>query len=301
MSDGIKTPIRGATESRRVEQWIQLGGAREDESTIFEYLRGKARSFRHFHDPLLAWDRSGLFYPLTIPPRITRFESSVRWAQRSDQDRESGHGNFSWPSARQYLLTALTDPDPTRREQAFADTFRALGQVMHLIADASVPEHVRNDPHPMGTVQDKFGQVGNYEFWVQAQHLKSGTEPAFIRDYLSARTDLDPELLQIAVPPTETIARVPIARLFDSDRYTGSNPDVTADSRIGIAEVANANFVSEDTSYGEYPHPALANLPKYVGTYSKVGEKRSYYQKRGRAFTWIRSRQSACSTKRRAL
>jgi hypothetical protein len=281
MSDGIKTPIRGATESRRVEQWIQLGGAREDESANFEYLTGKARSFRHFHDPLLAWDRSGLFYPFTVPPRITRFESSVRWAQRSDQDRESGHGNFSWYDARRYFLTALTDPDPTRREQAFADTFRALGQVMHLISDASVPEHVRNDPHAEGWIQDKFGQVGNYEYWVQAQHLKSGTEPAFIRDYLSTPVTLDPELLQIAVPPTETIARVPIARLFDSDRYTGSNPDVTAESRIGIAEVANANFVSGDTGYGEYPHPALANLPKYVGTYSKVGEKRSYYRKEG--------------------
>ena len=268
-------------KGRTVLEWLREGGARKDESTALEYLTGKARSFRHFHDPLLPWDRSGLFYPLTIPPRITRFESSVRWAQRSDQDRESGHGNFSWPFARQYFLTALTDPDPTRREQAFADTFRALGQVMHLISDASVPEHVRNDPHAEGWVQDKFGQVGNYEYWVQAQHLKSGTEPTFIRDYLSTPITLAPEILQIAVPSAETIARVPIARLFDSDRYTGSNPDVTAESRIGIAEVANANFVSEDTNYGEYPHPALANLPKYVGTYSKVGEKRSYYRKEG--------------------
>ncbi len=278
---GVRGGVEESIKGQAVFQWIRLGGAREDESTTFEYLTGKARSFRHFHDPLLAWDRSGLFYPLTIPPRITRFESSIRWAQRSDQDRESGHGNFSWRDARRYFRTALTDPDPTLREQAFADTFRALGQVMHLIADASVPEDVRNDPHPMATVQDKFGQVGNYEYWVQAQHLKSGTEPAFIGDYLSMPVTLDPELLQIVVPATETIARVPIARLFDSDRYTGSNPDVTADSRIGIAEVANANFVSEDTSYGEYPHPALANLPKYLGTYSKVGEKRSYYRKEG--------------------
>jgi len=281
MPDGIRTPIRGTTESRRVEQWIQLGGAREDESTNLEYLTGKARSFRHFHDPLLAWDRSGLFYPLTIPPRITRFESSIRWAQRTDQDRETGHGNYAWPHARRYFLTALTDPNPTVREQAFADTFRALGQTMHLVVDASVPEHVRNDPHPMGEVQDKFGQVGNYEYWVLAQHRIAGTESGFIRDYLSTPIDLDPELLQIVIPSTETIARVPIARLFDSDQYTGSNPDVTAESRIGIAEVANANFVSQDTGYGQYPHPALANMPKYVGTYPKTGEKRAYYSKKG--------------------
>ena len=279
MPKGIQTEFVGKTNT--AVSWIRLGGAREDESTYLEYLTGKARSFRHFHDPLLAWDRSGLFYPLTIPPRITRFESSIRWAQRSDQDRESGRGNFSWLDARRYFLTALTEPNPTRREQAFADTFRALGQVMHLISDASVPEHVRNDPHPMATVQDKFGQVGNYEYWVQAQHMKAGTEAAFIRDYLSTPISLDPELLQIAISSTETIARLPIARLFDSDRYTGSNPDVTAESRIGIAETANANFVSPGTGHGEYPHPALSNMPKYVGTYSKVGEKRSYYRKEG--------------------
>jgi hypothetical protein len=275
MPDGIRTPVRGTTESRRVEQWIQLGGEREDESTLFEYVTGKARPFRHFHDPLRPWDSSGLFFPLTLPPRFTRYESSIRWAQRLDQERETGYGNYSWPHARRYYLTALTDTDPTVREQAFANTFQALGQIMHLIVDASVPEHVRNDAHPMGRLLDRLGQVGNYEYWVQAQHLEAGKELGFIQGFLSRSITLDPALLEIPIPATELIARVPIARLFDSDRYTGTNPEVTSEARIGIAETANANFLSEDTGHGEYPHPALANMDKYVGIYSKLGEKRA--------------------------
>jgi len=173
------------------------------------------------------------------------------------------------------------DPDAAKREQAYADMFRALGQVMHLVVDASVPEHVRNDSHAWGAVQNKLGQVGNYEYWVLAQHGRAGTESAFIQNYLSAPITLDPALLQIPIPTSEPMAQVPIARLFDSDRYSGTNPDVTVESNIGLAEIANANFLSLHTPFEPYLHPARANTEKYVGTYSKTGEKRSYYLKKG--------------------
>ncbi len=163
-------------------------------------------------------------------------------------------------------------PDPAVREKAFADTFRALGQVMHLVVDASVPEHTRNDVHPLA------GVFGSYEYWVEGQHSQEGRQPGFIATLLRSPITLNPELLKVPIPASEPIARAPIARLFDSDRYTGSNPEVTAEARIGIAETANANFVSEDTGPGEYPHPALANMDKYIGIYSKLGEKRAYYK-----------------------
>ncbi len=100
---------------------------------------------------------------------------------------------------------------------------------------------------------------------------------SLIATCLRSPITLDPELLKVPIPASEPIARASIARLFDSDRYTGTNPEVTAEARIGIAETANANFVSEDTGHGEYPHPALANIEKYIGIYSKLGEKRAYY------------------------
>jgi len=280
VSEGVDRLFRARNETHSVLRWIELGGTREDAGTLGGNITGTNRYFRHFHDPLLPWDRSGLLHPLILPPRFTRFESSVHWAQLENQDSISSFGNFSWRDARRYFRTALTDPAPAIREQAFADTFRALGQIMHLIVDASVPEHVRNDIHPMGEVLDRLGLVGNYEYWVLAQHRNSGTQPGFIRDFLSTPMDPDEEILRIPIPDSESVAQVPIARLFDSDRYTGDNPEVTAESRIGIAEIANANFFSEDTHRGEYPYPALANLETFTRIYSQNGQERTYYRKR---------------------
>ncbi len=277
LPEGILTRFNG----NRALQWIRLGGTLEDAGTPGGNVTGRNRYFRHFHDPLLPWDRSGLLYILTLPPRLTRFESSVHWAQLENQDSISGFGNFSWRDARRYFKTALTDPDATLRERAFADAFRAMGQLMHLIVDASVPEHVRGDVHPMGAALDQLGAVGNYEYWVLAQHRRSGTQPGFIRDFLSTPVELDERVLRIPILDSELVARVPIARLFDSDRYTGENPEATAEARIGIAEIANANFFSEDTHRGEYPHPLLGNLEQYTGIYSKTGEERVYFRKRG--------------------
>jgi hypothetical protein len=104
----------------------------------------------------------------------------------------------------------------------------------------------------------------------------------------------NPDLLQYPPPVTETVARAPIASLFDTNRYTGQNPWVTAEANIGIAEIANANFISENRGPREYPHPALANMEKYIGTYSKTGEKRAYYVKPGVGL-WVNPVATECA------
>ena len=267
MPNGIATTFTGGTETYRAVDWIRVGGRREDATTGLRFIAGRARFYHHFHDPLVEpWSLSGL----RVPP-FPRFESSVRWAQRTDQDSKAGFGNYSWRDARRYYFDALRGETQNDREQGFADTFRALGQVMHLVVDASVPEHVRADPHPLGVI------FGNYEYWVSDQHPDPTSAQRFITDFLSPPITPDPALFEIPPPVGETVAKVPIARLFDSDRYTGANPGVTAGSLIGIAEVANANFLSEDTRHGQYPHPARANMELYVGFYTKTGLPRRYY------------------------
>jgi hypothetical protein len=56
------------------------------------------------------------------------------------------------------FLNFKTDKD--KRNDYFAETFRGLGQQMHLIEDASVPLHVRDDAH-FSLIYD------NYETWVE--------------------------------------------------------------------------------------------------------------------------------------
>ena len=43
-------------------------------------------------------------------------------------------------------------PGAQEREERLADLFLTLGQIMHLVVDASVPEHTRDDAHVMGAL-----------------------------------------------------------------------------------------------------------------------------------------------------
>jgi len=60
---GIRTPLDG---SNRVQDWISLGGGREDNNLRF---------LNHFHDPLKAWSTAGLGGVLT---------ASIIWGQDAE-------------------------------------------------------------------------------------------------------------------------------------------------------------------------------------------------------------------------
>jgi hypothetical protein len=148
---------------------------------------------------------------------------------------------------------------------------------MHLIADASVPEHVRNDVHVLESALRTVGLrgYGSYEWWVE-QNLPLfpfATAPPFDRSILSQ-------------PTNNTKAPASIARLIDTDSYTPSASDagVTLGPRIGIAEFTNANFFSEDTgnrhsSNRSYPFPALDLLAESRIRAPKSTTVRKYYRK----------------------
>ena len=250
--DGTETALSG----RPVQEWIDLGGELEDESSA---LTGSGRFYRHFHDPLQPWNSAGLTF---LGPN----ESSVRWMQHRDQEGAgAAGGNWSWRDARRMYYQALTEPDPARREALLAATFRALGQIMHLVVDASNPDHARNDPHPLPSVRFIGSLFWNYDKWVLSRHTGANDGNPFIPSLLENPIGFDPEILKKPVEDTQgsgETANVPIARLIDTDAYNGSNPSVTfnaadpsAPAAIGLAEIANANFFSENTLTGPYPFP----------------------------------------------
>jgi hypothetical protein len=208
-AEGLLEKFNGQSALR----WLELGGRYEDDGLRF---------LRHFHDPLRPWDRAGLGL----------FSSSVRWMQDPGQA-------WSWAAARRYYLQALTGETREARERAWAKTLQALGQLMHLVVDASVPEHVRNDAHPLGPI------FGNYEYWVSGEHGRPGSpqEAAFLARYLATPLGFATWLLR--EPTGDPQAPLPIARLLDNDWYHGalSGPNVTFNPASGIAEIANANFL----------------------------------------------------------
>ena len=67
-------------------------------------------------------------------------------------------GDWSWGKAREYYYMYLTGEGKDangnavtltqeQREAAFANCFQAVGQIMHLLEDTSVPLHTQNDLH----------------------------------------------------------------------------------------------------------------------------------------------------------
>jgi hypothetical protein len=120
--------------SRDVRALFQDGAVDEDRPILW-------RPRHHFHNPRLPWDQAGWRPP---PFSVQLGESSVIWSQ--DENQSVG-GKHSWKDARDSYFNALTAIDPTQRRQYWAETFRSLGHLIHLVQDAAVPSHTRNDTH----------------------------------------------------------------------------------------------------------------------------------------------------------
>ncbi len=210
-----------------IYKWFEVGSTKEDEP--------QDRTFNHFHDPNRTWDEAGLKSSWIGC-------SSILWAQNKCNNPND---KWSWSNAREYYYRALTAAEKTVREQNLADTFQTMGQQMHLLSDAAVPEHVRNDIHifPWFAQEDKtFRQIGRwtYETWCRfnSDKLPTTKVPAVIsitNNYLS------PEL-------------VPISNFWDTTPSAGYslNP-------VGLAEYTNFNFLSSDTVFKNYEHPNPLN------------------------------------------
>lgn len=266
---GVADPAPDATNRRdnTVQDWLAFGGIAEDIPLC--------RSARHFHDTLPPWRAAGLS---TMNPFIGAacgfsFPSSIAWSQSPNQNIG---GQRSWADARTFYFNALTGKTQAVRDQAWANTFQTVGQLMHLVADASVPEHVRNDIHLLETAVRKGVRAGygSYEWWVE-DHLDSLTVVASPFDRAILRQ-----------PTNDDLAPVPIARLIDTNTYTGvgSGAGVTLGPAIGLAEFASANFFSEDTGNRNsferaYPFPALDKLGESVHPAPIGTNIRRYYKK----------------------
>ncbi|MCL4475543.1 MAG: hypothetical protein M1508_04855 [Nitrospirae bacterium] len=271
---GFTKGITERFQQKEVTEWIKEGAKLEDETVC--------RSRNHFHDPLKPWDSAGLnnaavnTYCLLLGYEKFSVDSSLIWAQK--ESLNPFYDNlWSWQKARKYYYIALTGknfdsniiaPTKTDREKYFAYTFRALGQVMHLIADSSVPAHVRNDIHVFPLDVLGIGEVGRptYESWAKKNY------PWFNYSGIT----VDQSIFSQAV--SDSSAPVTITALWDQNKYTGINPSVTwttnpSISSYGLTEFTNANFFSEDTIFKSYTHPAKENTTaKLVEQYAKDGK-----------------------------
>lgn len=273
LRDGLRTPF----SKTLARDWVRAGATLEDEPPL--------RPFHHFHNPLVEpWEAAGLDVG-----GLAGGQSSALWQQNPSQHTsrlrfigltlETGGGNWSWQDARRRYRDALTgasrdDRDnslPPGREQTFAELFQNLGQLTHLVQDAAVPAHVRNDAHP---------------FLLNPDWYEDGTKRIRENDFSLFTALLNPAepppapTAAVFTPTGRALAPVPIARLIDTDAFRGDNPDVLARRDLGVAEYTNGNFLSRDTLFTRFalPRPASITQGPLVPDGSEV---RRYFRKVG--------------------
>jgi hypothetical protein len=162
-------------------------------------------------------------------------KSAIAWSQKAPGTQSPG-GYYSWYDVRGYYYNALASPDVNTRNTNFADTFRGLGQLMHLVQDMSVPEHTRDDGH----------YADAYEEWItDSSYSGDAKRRALLTNAFAHAVFFD--MTALAQPSVfGSDAPVSIANLFDTNRYDKTNPEVTIEQNIGLAEYTNANFISPE-------------------------------------------------------
>ena len=115
----------------KLRRWLELGSNWEDNDPFGGNAR--MRWLNHFYDPTTGKG-------LNTGGIVIWGEPSLQWGKNSTN-------GWDWENARNYYHSALRSINRDSRESAFANTFRALGQVIHLIQDKAVPAHTRNDAH----------------------------------------------------------------------------------------------------------------------------------------------------------
>lgn len=173
--------------SLRIRGWMMRGAIREDDSDLVPAIRwGEPyltdpdplglieRSCNHFFDPV--YRRALSILPSAYPgtwyycdnasnQRAPDWALGTADAFTPNPEPVSSHRNhFTVASAHEAMWRALTlrtgagvpapratgDNDAEVREAYWATTFRALGDVVHLIQDMAQPQHTRNEPHGLG-------------------------------------------------------------------------------------------------------------------------------------------------------
>ncbi len=228
LESGLGASVKGGTPR---ELMIQ-GSNTEDDGVRF---------LNHFHYPI---SNVGLTGP---------GESAIKWSLRSKEAQWFGEF-WSWNDAREYYFKALTSETKADRDIYWGKTFRALGQVMHLLQDSANPSHVRDDPHPFDD--------GLHDFMAQRS----------VGSYIGGGIFF-PDLSMLEQAGSAGPNGEPFANLFDRDIYQGSAPEATLGTDIGVTEYTNANFFSDDTIpfqvFGTPSHnfPSLSELIPATGPF----------------------------------
>ncbi|MBI1814845.1 MAG: hypothetical protein HYR72_07700 [Deltaproteobacteria bacterium] len=192
--------------------WLRQGARDEDDYNVASQQPIRVRN--HFFNPLT---NSGLASGKPASYWGIEFGKNI-----SGQD-------YSFKDARGYFYDALTTQQPTGptgREHYWAQTFYALGHVIHLIQDMAQPQHTRNDTHLLAWVASRFNPArATLRFYEQYADARATSVGLPYAGYEPAYRDADTSTFTL---PLDFWHRV---------------------GGKGMADYSNRGFVSADTNF----------------------------------------------------
>jgi hypothetical protein len=157
------------------------------------------------------------------------------------------------------------------RKNWYAELFQTLGHLIHLVQDAAVPSHTRNDSHLV--VPDDVPVFGGLKIDADPFHYWADSPLGLNRiNSVAQAQHFDPSILNQGSP--NPLAPVPVARIID--KTDGDFGVLSPNLNIGLAEYSNANFISKGTARStSYQYPTFLQL-EFPLDFSAAGKKRRY-------------------------
>ena len=263
-------------DNLRLPGWLMRGAIREDDDMSSSEPNPKDDPFgvivhrvtNHFYDPVSrkAANLGGVELGDTaLTWGIGATGSSILSGSLEEDTSRDNH--FTIYDAREAMYRAVTGFDKNRvkvatreadRKAYWATTFRALGDVVHLIQDMAQPQHTRNDLHAgvgmtylgMPYLQP-FGHKSVFEAYVEARAAGAG---AFLYAFTSSNTQ------PIQITPGRVLATegYPAPRF---NQYADYFSTAVADGVVqgaGLADYSNRGFftVGRNIDDGTYSQPS---------------------------------------------
>ena len=223
-------------------QWVVEGGYTADEPERY-------MSLRHFYDPLGV--NQGANY---LTDHVNEFMTSIVMGTNPKIDAKwwgALYSPYSIDEGKEFMILAFSSANLPEKEKLFAAAWRSLGETMHLLADMTVPAHVRNDSHPgvewTQYITDKY-RADPYEEFVDQKVVEN------------CLGSPDPELVEVInqIPKNED-GFLNVLSLFDCvATYTNRNY-FSLDTIAGI-EKALGQAITNSNGMPEYPSPRLEDL-----------------------------------------
>ncbi len=277
----IQNGLKLVEEVSTIKGWLMRGAIREDDVPIFfgdnpqdDPFGQIFRVVNHFYDPIK--DR-----PLTVLGLVSG-EKAPDWAIGAadvfaDENRADGfrRNHFTVFDAHEALYRALTGlsgggsaaigeggatpATPVAREALrkayWATTFRALGDLVHLIQDMAQPQHTRNDAHAgSDDYTQPAGPIGHKSFYEGYIDERARTGAADNSN--GSRRGLRPLVY----------GGYPVPAFNDYVSYFSVRHKLAAvGARTGLADYSNRGFfsVGKNLGQGEYDLP-----PNTLAAYS---------------------------------